>query len=179
MEGIEYSALFKVQKYAEGLGIEVHMDWEGLNEFFKGDLDGQSIWIGKGLSTEEKLFNLLHLIGHTIQWNTDAASFSLGRVLHDKPDEKTISKLYTYEWQANCYGLFILEYLGFRLLKDWLQDSFRKDITQLINFYRTGEMKPFSLKAVPIVELVPLSVPLWFIPQKMIEGSRDGIVMKF
>src|SRR3954466_6037483 len=36
---------------------------------FVGDLDGEAIWIDFEQSYELIAFNLIHLFGHTVQWN--------------------------------------------------------------------------------------------------------------
>jgi hypothetical protein len=41
---------------------------------FTGDLDGVSIVIDYALPPDESLFITVHLFGHSVQWNTDAAA---------------------------------------------------------------------------------------------------------
>jgi len=57
---------------------------KNLPAFFKGDLDGKTIYISKRLSKEEKLFNILHLTGHTIQWNSNPKMFKLDRKMEEQ-----------------------------------------------------------------------------------------------
>jgi hypothetical protein len=88
-------------------GIEVEYS-SAIDDFFKGDLDGETIYINHLLSLKEKIFNLLHLAGHTIQWNLDHEHFVLGSVLHESPDEDTLNRLIDYEWEGNSYGMTLL-----------------------------------------------------------------------
>src|SRR5258705_2479022 len=83
-----------------------------LDPFFKGDLDGKTIYIGSHLSAEEKVFNLLHLAGHSVQWNIDELLRNLGSELYRNPSDALLLKLQEYEWQANCYSLSVFHKAG-------------------------------------------------------------------
>ena len=69
--------LEKCERVIKELGLEV-IYTHNLDPFFKGDLDGKRIFIGYHLQAEEKLFNLLHLAGHSVQWNVDELLRNLG-----------------------------------------------------------------------------------------------------
>ena len=158
---------------------EIGVLFEGdLDPFFKGDLDGKVIYLDQDMDDEEKLFNLLHLIGHTIQWNSSEELYRLGSVLHSSPDRRTLASLYQYEWEANCMALYILEYLGFKSLKTWLYDLFKEDINYLMQYYKTGKKeKILPEHRVPAVELVPKAIPHF---TAQVRKRRDnGIVIKF
>jgi len=173
------NALEKVTSYAETIGLSVSTDRTDLDPFFKGDLDGKNIWLAADLDDEEKLFNLLHLIGHSIQWNTDQALFFLGSTVHSKPTERTILSLYQYEWEANCYALFILQYLGFKSLRTWLYDNWKEDVNYLMQYYKTGKKeKILPQNRVPAVEIIPKACPLGVVFTAK-KTSRDGIVINF
>jgi len=175
MNTIFSNALEKVIRYAESIGMEIE-ESDKLDPFFKGDLDGKHIWLAPSLNDEEKLFNSLHLIGHNIQWCVDEELFKLGSVLHYSPDDKMIARLYKYEWQANCYGLYILQYLGFKHLTTWLYESFKEDINYLINFYHTGKKeKAYPDDRLSAVDLTPLAPPEFIPVVKKQEGR--GIVI--
>lgn len=131
--------LKKVQGYAENrLGLTI-IDTSDLDPYFKGDLDGVRIWIASALDDEEELFNVLHLVGHSIQWNISTELRSLGSVLHQKPDNDTLFRLQQYEWEANCYGLFILHELDVFDLDTWLTEKYIEDMSYLTHFYKTNE----------------------------------------
>lgn len=173
------SALEKTEKLANALGITVlYPPANELDPFFKGDLDGKTIYISNELTKEEKLFDLLHLIGHTIQWNVNEQHYELGSVLHSNPSEGVMALLYAYEWEANCYGLYILEYIGHKNLRDWLYDLFKEDINYLMEFYKSGKKeKILPEDRVPVVELFPKPIP-YFTPKQR-KSSREGIVIGF
>lgn len=173
--------LKKLQLYAENqLGLKI-IDTSDLDPYFKGDLDGARIWIASALDDEEELFNVLHLVGHSIQWNVSDELRSLGSVLHEKPDDATLLRLQQYEWEANCYGIFILHELGVFDLDEWLTEKYTEDMCYLTHFYKTGE----KLKEVTEVSraykfnraLEDKTIPIfkaWSNPEK-----RNGIVIDF
>ena len=173
--------LKKVQDYAQGvLGLSI-IDTSDLDPYFKGDLDGIRIWIASALDDDEELFNVLHLVGHSVQWNVSNELRSLGSVLHLKPDDGTLYKLQQYEWEANCYGLCILHKLQVLDLDEWLSRKYTEDMYYLTHFYKTGE----KLKEItdisrvyeftwPLVEKeIPIFSP-WANPE-----TRRGIVIDF
>jgi len=178
--------LHRVRDYATGMGI-ILIDSKTLNPYFKGDLNGTKIWINFDMNDEDELFNVLHMIGHAVQWGTDEALKELGSVLHKNPDEELLRRLLDYEWEANCYGLQVLHDLGIFDLDQWLEDCYEKDLFLLTHFYKTGEKLKYSY-VVPtssrniaieaIKELVPKPIPKTFVPTE-IEGSRDGLVIDF
>jgi hypothetical protein len=152
-----------------------------LDPFFKGDLDGKTIFIGNHLSGEEKLFNLLHLAGHSIQWNIDPLLRNLGSELYRNPDDELLKKLQVYEWQANCYALSILHKAGIFNRDKWLSKKYVIDMLYLTHFYKTGEkLKRITevAKAYPFKrELETTAVP-FFTPTAGTR-TRNGIVISF
>jgi hypothetical protein len=173
--------LITVLKFATNiLHIEV-IDTSDLDPYFKGDLDGARIWIASALEDEEELFNVVHLLGHSIQWNISTELRALGSVLHDKPDDQLLHKLQEYEWEANCYGLKILHLVGVNDLDEWLFEKYRLDMFYLTHYYKTGEkLKEITdiavahkftwpLKEKNIPEFVPFANP----------ETRRGIVIDF
>lgn len=174
-------ALKEVLEYSKNvLHIEV-IDTSDLDPYFKGDLDGKRIWIASALEDEEELFNVIHLLGHSIQWNLSKELRALGSVLHENPDDQLLRKLQEYEWEANCYGLKILHEIGIRDLDQWLFEKYRLDMFYLTHYYKTGD----KLKAITDVSLayqftwplVEKNIPE-FIPYANPE-TRRGIVIDF
>jgi hypothetical protein len=159
--------LRKCEAIVKEMGLTIHFT-HNLDPFFKGDLDGKTIIIGFHLSAEEKLFNLLHLAGHSIQWNTN-------------PDDKLLKKLQTYEWQANCYALSILHKAKIFDLDDWLTAKYITDMLYLTHFYKTGEkLKRITkvAKAYPFKrKLMRKTIPP-FAP-KAAKRTRNGLVISF
>jgi len=173
-------ALHKSEKVVRELGLIIHFT-HNLDPFFKGDLDGKRIFIGSHLDSEDKLFNLLHLAGHSIQWNVDKLLRDLGSELYLNPDDELLKKLQTYEWQANCYGLAILHKAGIFDLDSWLSKEYLRDMIYLTYFYKTGKKLrsynkvardfPFkrALEETPLPPFTPVAGP----------RTRNGIVISF
>jgi len=172
--------LHECEEVIKNLGLEIHYT-HNLDSFFKGDLDGKRIFVGDNLSSEEKLFNLLHLSGHSIQWNIDDLLRNLGSRLFRHPDEALLKRLQTYEWQANCYALSILHKAKITNLDSWLTKKYITDMLYLTYFYKTGKKLkritklarsfPFKkkLKPKPIPEFTP----------EAHKRTRNGLVIAF
>jgi hypothetical protein len=152
-----------------------------LDPFFKGDLDGKTIYIGVHLSAEEKLFNLLHLAGHSVQWNINKLLRDLGSELYLNPDDKLLKKLQTYEWEANCYALSILHNAKVFTLDKWLNKKYILDMMYLTHFYKTGKkLKRITKLAKAYAfnrKLEPRTIPA-FTPTAG-EKTRNGLVIAF
>lgn len=168
-----------VIKYAESLGLNICFK-NDLDEYFKGDLDGLNIFCIE-MEHDEMLFNILHMIGHTVQWNVSSELRELGSKTYLNPSPELMRHLQEYEWEANCYGLYILHKLGVNDLDDWLHEKFVLDISYLTHFYATGEklreVTQESLKYPFSKPLIPKVIPL-FEPHKS-EGARNGVVIDF
>ena len=173
--------LHRVRDYAAGMGL-VLIDSKTLNPYFKGDLNGSKIWINFDMNDEEELFNVLHMIGHAIQWGVSEELKELGSVLHTNPDDQLLRRLQEYEWEANCYGLAVLHDLGIFYLDNWLFEKYAADMMLLTHFYKTGEkvreVTPIAIQYAYINSLEAKPVPKTFIPTT-IEGTRNGIVIDF
>lgn len=174
------TALHKCEEIVKHLGLHIHYT-HNLDPFFKGDLDGKTIFIGDHLSAEEKLFNLLHLTGHSVQWNISELLRSMGSHLIRNPSDSLLKKLQAYEWQANCYALSILHAAGYKNLDKWLSDKYILDMMYLTHFYKTGEkLKRITkdAKAYPFNrELKPRKIPA-FTPVAN-KRTRNGLVISF
>ncbi|HLP52726.1 MAG TPA: hypothetical protein VK154_17680 [Chitinophagales bacterium] len=172
--------LNKVEDVVGALGIVIQYT-RSLDMFFKGDLDGKNIYIGGLLSDEEKLFNVLHLTGHTIQWNVDSLLRDLGGELYTNPSDELIRKLQMYEWEANCYSLTILHQAGSYYLDSWMHKKYILDMLYLTHFYKTGQkLKRITATAKAYEfnrELVEKDIPA-FTPTQL-NRTRNGLVIAF
>ena len=172
--------LQRVEPVVNGLGFIIQYT-DNFDPFFKGDLDGKTIFIGKNLSPEEKVFNLLHLAGHSIQWNVDELLRTLGSELYRNPDDELLLRLQSYEWQANCYALSVLHKAGQFNLDKWLTRKYIVDMLYLTHFYKTGEKLKRIMqvaRAYPFRrELESKEIPS-FTPNAS-ERTRNGIVVSF
>lgn len=110
---------------------------------FTGDLDGHSIDIDFDLDVEDALFILVHLFGHTVQWNV---SDHARRIAFRPPapwTEAELNEVAHYEAEACRYSLQLLHDAGVHDLDQWVADFAACDVAYLMHFYRTGEKRPF------------------------------------
>lgn len=143
---------------------------------FTGDLDGAEIHVDHDVDAEDALFILVHLFGHTVQWNVDPALRELGMVRGPGLPEATLAALVAYEHQACRYSLQLLHEAGVTELDQWLADFSACDLAYLVHFYQTGEKRPFrSFWRDGQPRLEPLAIPA-FTPTRWV-SRWDGVVV--
>jgi hypothetical protein len=143
---------------------------------FTGDLDGARIDIDYTNDVEGALFILLHLFGHTVQWNLSPEAREIGSRVEADPNEERLAALHQYEVEACRYSLQLLHDAGVHDLDGWLADFAHCDFTYLRHFYRTGEKRPFrSFWVEGAPPLIPLAIPE-FTPTRWL-SRRRGIVV--
>ena len=132
---------------------------------FTGDLDGAEIKIDFDLDAEDALFILVHLFGHTVQWNTAPGARAIAT--HPGPwDAEHLARLREYETTACRYSMTIFHDAGLLALDQWLSDFAACDYAYLEHFYQTGEKAPFrSLWKDGAARLEPLAIPA-FTPER-------------
>lgn len=143
---------------------------------FTGDLDGESIAIDYDQSGEDMLFIMVHLFGHTVQWNTDSRARQIGMARSVFTDRESLAELRDYELRACRYSLQLLHDVGINDLDQWLADFAACDWAYLLHFYQTGErgaFRKFWRERVPLLE--PLEIPP-FQPARW-RSRNDGIVV--
>jgi hypothetical protein len=171
--------LDEVIEYSKNLGFVIHTN-NNIDEFFKGDLDGLNIYL-RQIDYEEDLFNILHMVGHSIQWSISDELRALGNVIYKDPSQEVLKNLQDYEWEANCYGYKMLVDLGHSNLKSWLEAKYVLDMLYLTHFYKTGEklrvINDETLENAYKKPLVPKEIPNFKpVAQK---NNRNGIVINF
>ena len=132
---------------------------------YTGQFDGKEIWVDLDKDPEEAVFILVHLFGHTVQWNLDEKLRLLGLAISGVKEED-LPRIYQYERQASQFGLALLEESGEFGLARWLTDRFGADWKFLAHFYRTGEKIRFETEAradEPLLTALPIP---GFIPQR-------------
>ncbi len=132
---------------------------------YTGQFDGKEIWVDLDKDSEEAVFILVHLFGHTVQWNLDENLRLLGLAVSGVKAED-LPRIYQYERQASQLGLALLEETGEFRLARWLTDRFGADWKFLAHFYRTGEKVRFESEAgadEPLLVAIPIPR---FIPQR-------------
>jgi len=124
-----------------------------LEEPKTGEFDGIHIFISDNLHFEDKLFLLLHLFGHTVQWQTSERSRNLGLLQPEliEFNEYRMSLLpkldmiFEYEKEACQYGLRLLEESNIVDLTQWLSDWFNADWKFLKRIYTLGYREEFRI----------------------------------
>jgi hypothetical protein len=164
----------RVERYIEqryGLPVVI----TDVTDPFTGDLDGATILVDYDLSAEDALFILVHLFGHTVQWNVSPEDRALGMLEVRDPTDELLVSLGRYEQDAARYSLQLFHEADVRDLDQWLANFAACDIAYLMHFYRTGEKRPFrSFWADHAAALTPLEIPP-FVPTKWI--ARSGTVI--
>lgn len=143
---------------------------------FTGDLDGAEIAIDFENGVEDALFILVHLFGHTVQWNTDPAAREIDKEVEEDPSEERLAALQSYEEEACAYSLRLLHDAGVHDLDAWIADFSRCDFAYLRHFYSTGEKLPFRgfwTRGTPTMESKEIPP---FHPTKWTTRS-DGVVI--
>ncbi|MGQ0767098.1 MAG: hypothetical protein ACT4OZ_15730 [Gemmatimonadota bacterium] len=144
---------------------------------FTGDLDGASVVVDWQLDAEDALFILIHLFGHTVQWNLNPAARELG-LREISPSDVTgalLEDVERYEIEAARYSLQLFRDSGIDGLDQWLADFAACDVAYLLDFYRTGAKRPFRAywrDGSPLLD--PLAIP-HFRPTKWV--TRSGTVI--
>lgn len=134
-----------------------------------GDFDGERIMLDYTLDLELAVFVLLHLFGHTVQWNVSEELRDIGTELKPGIDAVTMHKIYVYERDATRYSIALLHEAGLEELDQWTSDWWFADWKYLEHFYKTGEKLNVRELLTPgkSERLTPLAIPD-FKPQKWV-----------
>lgn len=108
-----------------------------------GDLNGAEVHIDCAVSSEQRLFLLAHLFGHTVQWSVDPDAYEMGMPQNPPVREEAIPALMEYERAAAGYSLSMLHEIGITTVDQWLSDYTACDMAYLRHYYCTGERKEF------------------------------------
>jgi hypothetical protein len=132
---------------------------------YTGQFDGTDLWVDLDRGGEEAIFILVHLFGHTVQWNLDPELRKIG-LGNTEVTPADLPRIYQYERQASQLGLKLLEEIGETHLARWLSNHFGADWKFLERFYRSGEKVRFDIASgqeEPLLESIPIPK---FIPQR-------------
>lgn len=147
---------------------------------FTGDLDGAEILIDFEEDAESALFILVHLFGHTIQWNLSVRARELSVLFFgDDPPQITpevFAELEAFEREACEYSLQLMHDAGVRDMDQWVSDYWACDFAYLLNFYETRRQAPFKQfwrDGQPLIS--PRPIPD-FTPRRWV-ARADGIVV--
>lgn len=143
---------------------------------FTGDLDGEQIMVDYDLEVHEALFILVHLFGHTVQWNVSEANRETAFAKPAVWTEELLHRVTAYEQEACRYSIQLLHEAGFGDLDQWLSDFAACDSAYLMHFYKTGEKRPFrEFWTDDAARLAPLPIPQ-FQPARWISRYEGTVV---
>lgn len=143
---------------------------------FTGDLDGVQILVDYAVDIEDAVFILVHLFGHTVQWNISERAREIAFMRPGQWSEEALAELAAYEREACRYSLQLLHEAGVHDLDQWISDFAACDAAYLMHFYRTGEkaeFRSFWRDGAPLV--TPLAIPP-FQPTRWV-SRYDGVVI--
>jgi hypothetical protein len=143
---------------------------------FTGDLDGEQIMVDYDLEIEDAVFILIHLFGHTVQWNVSAQRREVAFLTPSTWTDDQLREAMDYEREACRYSLQLLHEAGIHDLDQWISDFAACDSSYLLHFYKTGEKRPFRsfwTDGNPV--LTPKAIPV-FQPTMWL-ARNDGVVI--
>jgi hypothetical protein len=139
-------------------GVPVHI--QDVPNPFTGDLDGEQIMVDYDLDIEDAVFILVHLFGHTVQWNVSDKARSIGSRTPGTWTDDMLREAADYEREACRYSLQLLHDAGVDDLDQWISDFAACDSAYLMHLYKTGEKRPFrSFWPDQAPLLAPLVIP--------------------
>jgi hypothetical protein len=164
-----------IEPYVENRwGVPVHI--QDVPNPFTGDLDGEQIMIDYDLDIEDAVFILIHLFGHTVQWNIDVKNREIAFAKPDTWTPDLLAAASAYEREAAGYSMQLLHDCGIHDLDQWLSDFAACDNAFLMHLYQTGEKRPFRSFWRDGAPLVPARPVPEFQPTRWI-SRYDGTVV--
>jgi hypothetical protein len=125
-----------------------------------GTFDGSEIGIDWANDLEMSLFVLVHLFGHTVQWNTVPAYRTIDQRVKPGAAPEIIEEAHTYERNASRIGLTLLHQAGINERDQWLADWCGSDWKYLSTYYSTGKLPDWhSCRSTGHAALDPLAIP--------------------
>jgi hypothetical protein len=104
-----------------------------------GDFDGLRIAVDYDQDCESALFVVVHLFGHTVQWNTSEEYRTLGLDTAPGKSDEVLARIREYEKTATRYSVQLMHEAGVMHLDRWASDWWHADWRFLEHYYRTGE----------------------------------------
>jgi hypothetical protein len=143
---------------------------------FTGDLDGGEILVDYDLEIEDAVFIVIHLFGHTVQWNVSAERREVAFRTPTTWTDDQLRDAMAYEAEACRYSLQLVHDAGFLDLDSWISDFAACDARYLEHYYRTGEKRPLRSFWQPgAPRLAPLPIPE-FRPTRWLSRHQGTVV---
>jgi hypothetical protein len=131
-----------------------------------GIFDGAEIGIDYANDLEMSLFVLVHLFGHTVQWNTVPSYRTIDKRVHAGAPPDVIEEARSYERDASRIGLQLFHEAGITDRDQWISDWCGSDWKYLSTFYATGKLPPWEdCRSTGHPPLTPMPIPN-FIPER-------------
>ncbi len=125
-----------------------------------GTFDGMEIGIDYANDLEMSLFVLVHLFGHTVQWNTVPAYRSIDQRVRPGVSAEIIEEARSYEQNASRYALQLFHEAGVAHRDAWLSDWWASDWKYLSTYYATGKLPTWAdCRSFDHTPLTPLPIP--------------------
>jgi hypothetical protein len=132
-----------------------------------GTFDGAEIGIDWANDLDLSLFVLVHLFGHTVQWNTVPAYRTIDTRVRPGAPPEVIDEARVYEQNASRLGLTLLHEAGIVDRDQWLSDWWGSDWRYLSTYYATGTLPDWrSFRSTGHPRLEPLPIPA-FVPTRI------------
>lgn len=131
-----------------------------------GTFDGAEIGIDYANDAEMSLFVLVHLFGHTVQWNTIPEYRTIDTRARPGAKPEVIEEAHVYERNASRIGLTLLHQARISTRDQWLADWCGSDWKYLSTFYATGQLPDWhQCRSTGHAALEPLDIPD-FVPKR-------------
>jgi hypothetical protein len=154
----------RARSAVESYGVRVYIG--DVTDPNTGTFDGSEIGIDYANDLEMSLFVLVHLFGHTVQWNTVPAYRTIDARARPGAPAEVIEEARLYEENASRLGLQLLHEAGVRDRDRWISDWRASDWNYLSTYYRTGQLPAWNdCRITSDVLLHPMAIPS-FTPQR-------------
>jgi hypothetical protein len=154
----------RARSRVEGYGIRVYIG--DVKDPNTGIFDGSEIGIDWANDLDMSLFVLVHLFGHTVQWNTVASYRTIDQRVKPGAPPDVIEEARLYEQNASRFGLALLHEAGIADRDQWISDWWGSDWKYLSTFYATGKLPPWSeCRSTGYARIEPLAIPA-FTPRR-------------
>ena len=142
----------------ESYGVRVYIG--DVKDPNTGIFDGSEIGIDYANDLEMSLFVMVHLFGHTVQWNTVPSYRTIDtRVKRGAPAE-VIEEARVYEENASRYGLQLLHEASITDRDQWISDWRASDWKYLSTYYATGKLPAWhDCRSTGHPRIQPLPIP--------------------
>lgn len=151
-------AFRRARDRVESYGIRVYVG--DVTDPNTGTFDGAEIGIDYANDLEMSLFVLVHLFGHTVQWNTVPAYRTIDTRVHPGAPPEVIEEARVYEENASRYGLQLLHDAGITDRDQWISDWRASDWKYLSSYYATGVLPAWAdCRSTGHPLLAPLPIP--------------------